>query len=63
MNVSQYGRIIEEISMDQVHLEKTTWDAIDDIFDPNLYDLLIERESNEKSVFQAELKRFVREDL
>ena len=31
MNVSRYGRIIEEISMDQVHLEKTTWDAIDDI--------------------------------
>ena len=37
--------------------------AIDDIFDYNLYDELEEREANEREAFQTELKRFVREDL
>ena len=55
-----------QVELDAVKPEKLIEllnDAIDDIFNPNLYDLLKERESNEKSVFQAELKRFVREDL
>lgn len=55
-----------QVELDAVKPEKLIEllnDAIDDIFGPNLYDLLMERESNEKSVFQAELKRFVREDL
>ena len=55
-----------QVELDAVKPEKLIEllnDAIDDIFDPNLYDLLKEREANEKSVFQAELKRFVREEL
>lgn len=38
-------------------------DAINDIFDRELYDELLERESDEREQFQTELKRYVEDDL
>ena len=37
--------------------------AIGEIFDEDLHDELNERETNEREIFQTELKRYVREDL
>ena len=38
-------------------------EAIENIFDPELYDELIKIEDEEREQFQAELKRFVENDL
>ena len=38
-------------------------DAINEIFDQDLYDELIATEAEERELFQAELKRYVEEDL
>lgn len=38
-------------------------DAINDIFDQDLYDELITQENEERELFQAELKRYVENDL
>ena len=38
-------------------------DAVNEIFDPELYDELMKREDDEREQFQAELKRYVEDDL
>ena len=38
-------------------------DAINDIFDWELYDELLARESDEREQFHTELKRYVEDDL
>ena len=38
-------------------------DAVNEIFDQDLYDELITQENEERELFQAELKRYVENDL
>lgn len=55
-----------QVELDAVKPEKLIQlldDAISDIFDTDLYDDLIDTEKKERVLFQAELKRFVKEDL
>lgn len=61
----QLGRI-GSMELDAVKPEKLISlldDAINDIFDRELYDELLERESDEREQFQTELKRYVEDDL
>lgn len=55
-----------QVELDAVKPEKLIEllnEAINDIFDKDLYDELNEREERERIVFQDELKRYVREEL
>lgn len=55
-----------QVELDAVKPEKLIAmlnDAVNEIFDPELYDELLERESDEREQFQAELKRYVEDDL
>lgn len=55
-----------QVELDAVKPEKLISlldDAINDIFDRELYDELLERESDEREQFQTELKRYVEDDL
>lgn len=55
-----------QVELDAVKPEKLIAmlnDAVNEIFDPELYDELLERESDERKQFQAELKRYVGNDL
>lgn len=55
-----------QVELDAVKPEKLIAmlnDAINEIFDWELYDELLERESDEREQFQAELKRCVEDDL
>lgn len=55
-----------QVELDAVKPEKLVEllnQAIDEIFDQDLNDELEERETNERQVFQTELKRYVREEL
>ena len=55
-----------QVELDAVKPEKLIAmlnDAINEIFDQELYDELLERESDEREQFQAELKRYVEDDL
>lgn len=55
-----------QVELDAVKPEKLIAmlnDAINEIFDWELYDELLERESDEREQFQAELKRYVEDDL
>lgn len=55
-----------QVELDAVKPEKLVAmlkDAVNEIFDPELYDELLERESDEREQFQAELKRYVEDDL
>lgn len=55
-----------QVELDAVKPEKLIAlldDAINEIFDQDLYDELIATEAEERELFQAELKRYVEEDL
>lgn len=55
-----------QVELDAVKPEKLISlldDAINEIFDRELYDELLERESDEREQFQTELKRYVEDDL
>lgn len=55
-----------QVELDAVKPEKLIAlldDAINEIFDQDLYDELIATEAAERELFQAELKRYVEEDL
>ena len=55
-----------QVELDAVNPEKLIAlldDAINEIFDQDLYDELIATEAEERELFQAELKRYVEEDL
>ena len=55
-----------QVELDAVKPEKLISmlnDAINEIFDQNLYDELITQENEERELFQAELKRYVENDL
>lgn len=55
-----------QVELDAVKPEKLISlldDAINDIFDWELYDELLARESDEREQFQTELKRYVEDDL
>lgn len=55
-----------QVELDAVKPEKLIAlldDAINEIFDQYLYDELIATEAKERELFQAELKRYVEEDL
>lgn len=55
-----------QVELDAVKPEKLIAlldDAINEIFDQDLYDELIATEAKERELFQAELKRYVEEDL
>lgn len=55
-----------QVELDAVKPEKLVElliQAINDIFDTDLYEMLMETEKEERKLFQAELKRYVREEL
>ena len=55
-----------QVELDAVKPEKLISmldDAVNEIFDPELYDELMKREDDEREQFQAELKRYVEDDL
>lgn len=55
-----------QVELDAVKPEKLIAmldDALGEIFDNDLYDELINQEDDEREQFQAELKRYVEEDL
>lgn len=55
-----------QVELDAVKPEKLISmlnDAVNEIFDQDLYDELITQENEERELFQAELKRYVEEDL
>lgn len=55
-----------QVELDAVKPEKLIAlldDAVNEIFDQDLYDELIATEAEERELFQAELKRYVEEDL
>jgi hypothetical protein len=55
-----------QVELDAVNPEKLIAmldDALGEIFDNDLYDELIKQEDDEREQFQAELKRYVEEDL
>ena len=59
------GRI-GKVELDAVKPEKLIAmlnDAINEIFDQDLYDELITQEAEERELFQTELKRYVENDL
>lgn len=55
-----------QVELDAVKPEKLIAmldDALGEIFDNDLYDELIKQEDDEREQFQAELERYVEEDL
>lgn len=55
-----------QVELDAVKPEKLISmlnDAVNEIFDQDLYDELITQENEERELFQAELKRYVENDL
>lgn len=55
-----------QVELDAVKPEKLIAmlnDAVNEIFDQDLYDELITQEAEERELFQAELKRYVENDL